>query len=231
MRLADLTSRDAVMAALAECDARGREAFPSSPVEAPGVRRGGVAPHPLSRREVGSTYERKHLLEMFGGQLQRGIWTPREFPVVLLSSGKSGAQYGYRDGWTGDGVFQYTGEGQSGDMTFEVGNKAIRDHRIDHKDLVLFEDLGKGKGVRFEGVFECMGWNRVDGQSKRGELRKLIVFDLVRVAAATSASPPTPVSSSTLASLPELREKAYDAAATSATGNGARTTKQTSMWP
>jgi 5-methylcytosine-specific restriction protein A len=30
--------------------------------------------------------------------------------------------------WTGEGVFQYTGEGQSGDMTFEVGNKAIRDH-------------------------------------------------------------------------------------------------------
>jgi 5-methylcytosine-specific restriction enzyme A len=150
----------------------------------------------------------------------RGIWTPREFPVVLLFSGKSGAQYGYRDGWTGEGVFQYTGEGQSGDMTFEVGNKAIRDHRLDHKDLLLFEDLGKGKGVRFEGVFECMGWSMVDGRSKREESRKLIVFDLVRVAAATSASPPTPAPSSTVASLPELREKAYDAAATSATGNG-----------
>jgi 5-methylcytosine-specific restriction enzyme A len=73
-----------------------------------------VAPHPVSRLEVGATYERKQLLEMFGGQLQRGIWTPREFPVVLLFFGKSGRQYGYRDGWTGDGVFRYTGEGSAG---------------------------------------------------------------------------------------------------------------------
>jgi 5-methylcytosine-specific restriction enzyme A len=144
---------------------------------------------------------------------------PPKFPVVLLFSGKSGVQYDYRDGWTGEGVFRYTGEGQRGDMTFDEGNKAIRDDRVDHKDLLLFEDLGKGKGVRFEGVFECMGWSMVDGQSKRGEARKVIVFDLVRVAAATSASSPPSLSphvtdgfkGKRLASLPELRQKAYDA--------------------
>jgi 5-methylcytosine-specific restriction enzyme A len=64
------------------------------------------APHPLARLDVGTTYERKHLLEMFGGQLQRGIWTPREFPVVLLFSGQSGKQHGYDDRWTKDGVFR-----------------------------------------------------------------------------------------------------------------------------
>jgi 5-methylcytosine-specific restriction enzyme A len=67
-----------------------------------------AAPHPLSRLEVGTTYKRKYLLEMFGGQLQSGIWTPGEFPIVLLFSGKSGEQYGYRDHWTTDGVFRYT---------------------------------------------------------------------------------------------------------------------------
>jgi 5-methylcytosine-specific restriction enzyme A len=276
LRLGDLTSRDAVLAALAECDASGRDAFLKQygykysrlyPLKYNGrvydskaivgvaygkqhgtalkasefsgglatviplLKRLGfdadVAPHPLSRLDVGMTYERKHLLEMFGGQLQRGIWTPREFPVVLLFSGKSGVQYGYRDGWTGEGVFRYTGEGQRGDMTFDEGNKAIRDHRVDRKDLLLFEDLGKRKGVRFEGVFECIGWSMVDGQSKRGEARKVIVFDLVRVAAATSASSPPSLSPHLTASLPELRQKAYDAAANAAPSNGARTSKQT----
>lgn len=185
-----------------------------------------VAPHPLSRLELGATYERKALIDQYGGQLQSGIWTPREFPVVLLFSGKSGEQYGYRDHWS-DGVFRYTGEGQSGDMTFDKGNKAIRDHRRDHKDLLLFEDFGKGNGVRFAGVFECVSWSILQGKSKREASRKLIVFDLVPVATAATATPkPLPVPKTTVP-LSELRQQAYDAAANPAATNGARTTRQT----
>ena len=58
--------------------------------------------HPARALIVGETYYRKALLEAYGGQLQKGIWTPKEFPVVFLFSGDSGELYGYKDGWTAD---------------------------------------------------------------------------------------------------------------------------------
>jgi 5-methylcytosine-specific restriction protein A len=140
--------------------------------------------HPAYELVPGATYYRKDLLDTFGGQLQRGIWTPKEFSAVLLFSGKSGEEFGYEDGWTPSGVFQYTGEGQVGDMVFEGGNCAIRDHRKAGRDLLLFEDLGKGKGVRYVGLFDCASWRVVDGRDRTGAPRKIIIFDLVQVGSA-----------------------------------------------
>lgn len=261
MRLADLTSREAVIAALEECDALDREQFlrrygykhsrlylltyngrtydskaivgvaygkqHGTPLRArdfsggiatviPTLKRLGfdaeAATHPLSRLEVGKIYQRKDLLEMFGGQLQAGIWTPKEFPVLMLFTGESGEQYGYADSWTPGGAFRYTGEGQQGDMQLTKGNKAIRDHRADGKDLLLFEDQGKGKGVRFEGVFECISYETVKGKDKDGTSRKILVFDLVPVAAAAVEQPSA--IQAPAESLSALRKKAYEAAAT-----------------
>mgnify|MGYP003386388407 CR=1 FL=1 len=64
----------------------------------------------LQAKLKGTTYIRKDLLEKYGGQLQKGIWTPREFPVVFIFTGASGKTYGYEDGWTDDGIFRYTGK-------------------------------------------------------------------------------------------------------------------------
>lgn len=137
-------------------------------------------PHPALALVRGSIYFRKDLLAAYGGQLQAGIWTPKSFPVVFLFSGDSGKAYGYDDKWLG-GVFIYTGEGQIGPMTFTGGNKAIRDHRADGKDLLLFKDLGKGKGVRYEGVFDCASWQFVSRPDKATEIRQAILFDLIPV--------------------------------------------------
>jgi len=170
-----------------------------------------AAAHPASVLEVGKAYTRRFLVDVFGGQLQAGIWTPKEFPVVFMFSGESGEQFGYKDGWTDEGVFAYTGEGQEGDMTFTAGNKAIRDHRQNGKDLFLFQDLGKGKGVRFEGLFECADWREIDGPDKNKKRPKIIVFDLVPV---TSAAEHQEDEEGTAigASLDVLREAAYSAA-------------------
>jgi 5-methylcytosine-specific restriction enzyme A len=175
-------------------------------------------PHPATCLVVGKTYLRKNLLETFGGQLQRGIWTPQEFPVVFLFSGESGKPYGYEDGWTDTGVFRYTGEGQEGDMTFTGGNKSIRDHRQNGKDLLLFMDRGKGHGVRFEGLFECASWEEVEGQDKHRNPRKLIVFDLVPVTTVAGGADPPELGERDgpppHASLEVLRQAAYGAATT-----------------
>lgn len=170
-------------------------------------------PHPAKYLVKGTTYFRKDLVERFGGQLQSGIWTPKEFPVVFIFSGDSGKAYGYRDGWTDNGVFQYTGEGQKGDMTFDAGNRAVRDHREDGKDLLLFEDLGKGKGVRFAGLFECASWQQLDGLDKDQKTRKIIVFDLVPVTSVdwnVEVFAPN-LTASPQVSLAELRKAAYAA--------------------
>ncbi|TAM52620.1 MAG: HNH endonuclease [Paraburkholderia sp.] len=161
----------------------------------------------------GATYLRKNLLEQYGGQLQKGIWTPREFPVVFIFTGDSGKAYGYSDGWTEDGIFRYTGEGQSGDMTFTTGNEAIRGHRKNGKDLLLFEDLGKGKGVRYTGLFECASWDEMSGIDKEKKSRKIIVFNLIPVkTAAIDTDIPFEIAlPNEIQSLDELREAAYAA--------------------
>ena len=94
--------------------------------------------------EVGKIYNRKEdINSKYGGQQQGGISTPKR-PYIFIFTGLSGQKYGYNDGWDKNGVFLYTGEGQIGDMRFIKGNKAIRDHSINGKELLLFESLGKG---------------------------------------------------------------------------------------
>jgi 5-methylcytosine-specific restriction protein A len=76
-------------------------------------------------------------------------------------------------------VFLYTGEGQVGEMKFLRGNRAIRDHSMDGKELLLFESLGDRKPVRFRGTFSFVGWvygNELDADQK---YRRTIIFRLI----------------------------------------------------
>jgi 5-methylcytosine-specific restriction enzyme A len=134
--------------------------------------------------EVGRTYRRRDLHAAYGGQQQGGISTPAQHPFVLLFTGESGEQYGYRDGWDDDGTFWYTGEGQVGDMQFVRGNRAIRDHAADGKDLHVFQTMGRGAPVRYIGAMTCAGYELRDGvPDLEGSPRSAIVFQLVPVAA------------------------------------------------
>jgi 5-methylcytosine-specific restriction protein A len=157
--------------------------------------------------EVGKIYDRQRdIHSRFKGQQQGGISTPADCPFIILFTGETGEQYGYRDDWTDDGVFLYTGEGQVGDMEFVRGNKAIRDHAVQGKDLLLFEALGKRKGIRYKGQFSCASWEVRTGPDKLGKKRKVIVFHLVP--SEQTASEALPSSS---IPLDQLRQKAYAA--------------------
>lgn len=162
--------------------------------------------------EVGRIYNRRQDIHReFSGQPQGGISTPREHPVIFLFTGASGKQYGYQDGWDEHGVFVYTGEGQRGDMRFDKGNKAIRDHATNGKDLLLFEKLNSRKGYRFLGVFTCANWEHREGLDVDGNLRLAIVFHLLPVEAAAE---PAMTEAPTRAGIPldQLRKAAYAAA-------------------
>jgi len=131
----------------------------------------------------GEVYRRRDLHGQFGGQQQGGRSTPSRRPVVLLFTGEAGEQHGYRDGWSKDGVFLYTGEGQRGDMRFSRGNLAIRDHAPLGRYLHLFEYIkGDGKGlVRYVDQMVCTGFSFRDSPDTTGAERKAIIFELTPI--------------------------------------------------
>jgi 5-methylcytosine-specific restriction protein A len=132
--------------------------------------------------EKDRVYRRRDLHELHGGQRQGGISTPAGQPFILLFTGSSGEQYGYRDGWEADGTtFRYSGEGQEGSMQFAGGNAAIRDHAATGKDLYLFEADGRGK-ARYLGQMVCAEYEVVPNVPDRSQKpRDAIVFRLVSI--------------------------------------------------
>jgi 5-methylcytosine-specific restriction protein A len=176
--------------------------------------------------KVGQTYSRRKDIHVpFGGQRQGGISTPSEQPFIFLFTGEAGESYGYTDGWNGD-LYDYVGEGQAGDMEFIRGNRAIRDHREDGKDLLLFQAMGHSQPVRYLGCYACASWEYGRGPDKDGTDRRIIIFHLAPTetipdfeakGATTPVQPP---------SLEELRRKAYEAAGTRTSNQGRQSSRQ-----
>lgn len=138
--------------------------------------------------KIGAEYIRsKDIHDKYGGSRQSGISPSASHPLIFLFTGDSGESYGYEDGWQPDeGVFLYTGQGQIGDMEFKHGNKAIRDHVKDGKQLLLFRSLGKGRPVEYLGDFECASLGHGTGLDRDGNIRKTIRFNLVPLAQTTN---------------------------------------------
>jgi len=150
----------------------------------------------------GRVYRRKDIHDEFGGQRVHGISTPKGKKFIFLFSGESGKEYGYSDGWSDNGIFFYTGEGQQGNMVFERGNEAIRDHQKEGKDLYLFEQARPGY-MRYVGQMICTGFHLSEEDSK-GVVRTVIHFELVPTSAFYDDSF-LPFEEARKESLPELR--------------------------
>ena len=133
--------------------------------------------------ELGRAYKRRdEIHKVYGGQEQGGISTPAGHPLIFLFTGEAGHDYGYKDGPDENGVFRYTGEGQVGDMEFTNGNRAIRDHVANGKDIHLFEKSYPDRLVRYLGQYVCTDWERGRGPDREGNDRELIIFHLVPLA-------------------------------------------------
>lgn len=135
----------------------------------------------------GRGYRRRWIHAEYGGQRQGGISTPSGHPIVLLFTGTSGEQYGYLDSWTRQGIFEYTGEGQRGDMKMIRGNAAILNHVSQSEDLHLFEATDDGL-VRYFGQMECVGFKTHDATDRDDRKRKAIIFSLVPIGPLTLAA-------------------------------------------
>lgn len=125
----------------------------------------------------GQEYQRRDIHNLYGGQEQGGISTPANHNMILLFSSPRGQESGYVDGWTDQGIYLYTGEGQRGDMVFTRGNAAIRDHVANGKELHLFEQSKRGYAV-YIGQMMCQGYHYRQGPDAQGQIRQMIVFEL-----------------------------------------------------
>lgn len=136
----------------------------------------------LPQFSIGELYSRKtDIHQKFGGNPQSGIASSSQVPAIFLFTGDSGLKFGYRDSPDASDYCDYTGEGQSGDMTFTAGNKALRDHIQDGKALHLFKAMGKSKPCRYVGEFSLLSYSMQPGLDRDLKERQIIVFHLVRV--------------------------------------------------
>jgi hypothetical protein len=125
-------------------------------------------------------HRRKDIHSRYKGQERGGIITPAKEPFIIIVSGSSGRRYGYKDEWSEDRrTFYYYGEGQTGDMQFIKGNKALRDHEDNHKDVHLFEEVPKKKGwLRYVGPMRYLRSEIKLASDTNGNMRKAILFVL-----------------------------------------------------
>jgi hypothetical protein len=122
---------------------------------------------------------RVELHERFGGRRQGGISPSRLGPYVFLVTAPArGEAYGYiYDGRSEDGFFHYTGEGQLGDQQMTQGNRAIRDHEVEGRELHLLE--AHGTELEYIGEFRYSDHYQADApEVNNGPTRKVIVFRL-----------------------------------------------------
>jgi hypothetical protein len=133
--------------------------------------------------EPGDTILRKDLHRKYGGAGQGGIEPSARTPnVFVFSDLDAGQRYGYiYDRWE-QGVFLFTGDGQTGDQVMKYGNRAIRDHVKDGRALRVF--LGARGRVRYQGEFELAAnpYYMAQARGRDSErVRQVIVFRLVPI--------------------------------------------------
>ncbi len=130
----------------------------------------------------GESIRRVDLHDQYGGRRQGGISPSKQSANVFLFTDQAqGLLHGYiYDGQREDGYFHYTGEGQLGDQRMVQGNRAIRDHREEGRELHLF-DVSGGLAT-YLGQFEYVDDYSADApETGGGQERKVIVFRLKRV--------------------------------------------------
>jgi len=141
--------------------------------------------------EPDSIYERKELHAKYGGSIQGGIAPSNDEPVVFLFMGGTGEEHGYRDEIQSNGTVHYTGEGQVGDMEMKRGNRVIRDHVEEGRELHLFSM--EEEGVRYVGQFMYAGHYLEELPDSEGNLREGIRFKLAPIEHEGIKAPPESV--------------------------------------
>lgn len=171
--------------------------------------------------EVGKIYNRRRDVHgVYKGQQYGGIATPSQHPYVFIFTSEAGEEFGYSDGFSSDGTFRYTGEGQEGDMIMAKGNLAIRDHQKNKKDILLFESVSQGM-VRFVGRCDYITHHSEERPDRHGIQRIAYIFHLdinpeIKNSGVESSKAPYPAKPNKSTPLKQLRDIALSSIPTEA---------------
>lgn len=148
------------------------------------------------------------LVQRFGGNKQSGIIpSNREPAIILINQPKS--RNVYKNRWREDGILEFYAQGRVGDQEWTPNNRAVRDHFVDGRSLLVFETVGKLK--RFEGEYVLTGVQTRQelDEDTPPKLRRVYVFELepldVSLADTSIAPPPAGYD------IDHLRKRAYQA--------------------
>lgn len=140
---------------------------------------------------VGTVTTRAAVAERFGGATQGGIQPSAKSPnVFVYSDPASGAKHGYNfDGWSTDGAYYYTGEGQLGDQRLRRGNGQLAAHGDSGRTVRVFEAVpgrpgGGGKPQRYVGAFRVdpeRPYRREEAPDREQVQRSVLVFRLLPI--------------------------------------------------
>ena len=144
--------------------------------------------------------------DKYGGNRQGGISNCAKYPFIFVFTGKAGKYHGYEDGWSEDGYFHYTGEGQKGDMTFTKGNKALLKHEENGKKLYLFENQSKGNW-KFIDELKLIDYDIFDTPDTTGNIRKGIKFKFLSTSGNPASLDDTTFVQSKNINIPETTER------------------------
>ncbi len=129
----------------------------------------------------GSQIARKQLHNRWGGVRQGGIAPSTDTPnVFLFTDEKASSAHGYRqDRWVDSQLFEYCGEGQTGDQSIVRYNKSVATAAGDGKEIHLFSG--------WRGIVTYVGPIELDerepfyfdvGRDVKGNDRRVVVFRL-----------------------------------------------------
>ena len=158
-----------------------------------------VATQPLLPSRV---VRRTELHDAYGGSRQGGISLLGSYDGIFSFTGESGEAHGYHDEWLPDGTFRYFGEGASGDMELNRGNKAIHEQPENGRRLFVFDmNVPERSTVRFLREFQRARTGEDRGPDDNGIDRRRYFFDLEPIedgTAETAEVPSVPEDSQTL---------------------------------
>jgi 5-methylcytosine-specific restriction protein A len=130
---------------------------------------------------IGNKYNRRRdLHNIYGGNPQSGISKCANFPIIFIFTSPLGRIHGYDDKWVTQEVYQYTGEGQFGNMELMRGNRAIRYHESIGYKIHLFSKTLPGE-YEYIGEFRYLKHIFVSGNDTDQRMRNMIVFQLEKV--------------------------------------------------
>ena len=138
---------------------------------------------------VGSESTRREISAKYGGGLQSGIAASGQTPnVMIFTDPEEATENGYNfDGWVEDEIFQYTGEGQSGDQVWKRGNKRLGEHHLNQDAVRVFVANGIQPGTKDTKKHLYLGEFRLDEDEpflraecpdREGDDRAVFVFRL-----------------------------------------------------